>query len=170
MLTTRIGLDHPRSVHFTVVPLPVTLSIPIVETIEPDNDISMEGWTQCGPFAEWTQQVYESDAYRKMAEENADFLAELPKYMDNRPATFENMWNVSIAELACLTRHVITRKLHLSDSRLLECEIDPRPSYARESSRGLPRPSSSIDKLPPIRCFLTPSAGRYRKQCVGLSL
>lgn len=76
-----------------VAPMGGYQTIPI-ETIEPDNDISMEGWTQCGKFAEWTQQVYKSDAYQKMAEENADFLAELPRYMDGRPTSFDNMWNI----------------------------------------------------------------------------
>ncbi|TFK70392.1 phosphoglycerate mutase-like protein [Pluteus cervinus] len=65
-----------------------------VESVEPDNDISLEGWTSCGAFNDATNNFYNSAEFRTRGTEAADFLGQLPKYLDGRPVTLENMWNV----------------------------------------------------------------------------
>ncbi|KAF9458230.1 histidine phosphatase superfamily [Collybia nuda] len=65
-----------------------------IESVEPENDISLEGWTSCNTFAIATKQFYESPVFRQKAAEHDAFLKSLPPYLDGRPVTFENMWNV----------------------------------------------------------------------------
>ncbi|KAL0960870.1 hypothetical protein HGRIS_005885 [Hohenbuehelia grisea] len=65
-----------------------------VESVEPGNDISLEGWTSCSKFDEGTQAFYASEPFKQMAAEHADFLQQLGQYMDGRPVTFDNMWNI----------------------------------------------------------------------------
>ncbi|KAG5639427.1 hypothetical protein H0H81_002298 [Sphagnurus paluster] len=65
-----------------------------VESVEPDNDISLEGWTSCKTFTQDTAALYKSPEFLQMAKDNAEFLNALPPYLDGRPVTFENMWNV----------------------------------------------------------------------------
>ncbi|KIY65234.1 phosphoglycerate mutase-like protein [Cylindrobasidium torrendii FP15055 ss-10] len=65
-----------------------------IETVEPDNDVSLEGWTDCATFDDHTSDFYKSDAFKQKASEASDFLSKLPQYLDGRPATLEGMWNV----------------------------------------------------------------------------
>ncbi|TRM61156.1 histidine phosphatase superfamily [Schizophyllum amplum] len=62
-----------------------------IESVEPDNDISLEGWTSCSAFSDWTYEFYNSSAFQQKASENADFLGQLPPYLDGRPVSLENM-------------------------------------------------------------------------------
>ncbi|KAF5315099.1 hypothetical protein D9619_007012 [Psilocybe cf. subviscida] len=65
-----------------------------IESVEPDNDVSLEGWTSCNTFNTATNAFYNSQEFKQVAAENADFLSQLPQYLDGRPATLENMWNI----------------------------------------------------------------------------
>ncbi|KAF9534528.1 histidine phosphatase superfamily [Crepidotus variabilis] len=74
-------------------PLSGYQTIPI-ESVEPDQDVSLEGWTSCTKFANATSKFYQSDAFKAKAAENKDFFTNLSPYLDGRPVTMENMWNI----------------------------------------------------------------------------
>jgi len=65
-----------------------------IESVEPNNDVSLEGYTDCGTFDDWTTAFYNSPAFLQKANESAAFLAQLPPFLDGRPVTLENMWNI----------------------------------------------------------------------------
>ncbi|KAK7056626.1 hypothetical protein VNI00_002343 [Paramarasmius palmivorus] len=65
-----------------------------IETVEPDNDISFEGWTKCGTFDQATKAFYQSPEFQQKKAESASFLEGLPRYLDGRAVTLENMWNI----------------------------------------------------------------------------
>lgn len=65
-----------------------------IESVEPDNDISLEGWTDCNTFNAATAAFYASALFNQTAQENADFINSLPPFLDGRPATLINMWNI----------------------------------------------------------------------------
>ncbi|KAF8157825.1 histidine phosphatase superfamily [Crassisporium funariophilum] len=65
-----------------------------IESVEPGNDVSLEGWTSCGPFATATNEFYKSALFEQKAAEHASFLNELPRYLDGRQVSLENMWNI----------------------------------------------------------------------------
>ncbi|TFK45114.1 histidine phosphatase superfamily [Crucibulum laeve] len=62
-----------------------------IESVEPDNDVSLEGWTSCGPFADATAAFYNSTQFKQKAIQAAPFLRALPPFLDGRPVTLENM-------------------------------------------------------------------------------
>ncbi|KAF9485883.1 phosphoglycerate mutase-like protein [Pholiota conissans] len=76
-----------------VGPLGGYQTIPI-ESVEPDNDISLEGWTDCATFTTATSNFYNSSIFLKTAADHADFLKVLPPFLDGRDATLVNMWNI----------------------------------------------------------------------------
>jgi len=65
-----------------------------IESVEPGNDISLEGWTSCGVFDNATAAFYKSPEFALKANESAAFLGQLKQYLDGRPVTLENMWNI----------------------------------------------------------------------------
>ncbi|PPQ67973.1 hypothetical protein CVT25_000453 [Psilocybe cyanescens] len=65
-----------------------------IESVEPDNDISLEGWTDCGTFVDATNAFYNSAVFNETAAAHASFIASLPQFLDNRPATLVDMWNI----------------------------------------------------------------------------
>ncbi|KAF8893680.1 histidine phosphatase superfamily [Gymnopilus junonius] len=65
-----------------------------IESVEPDNDISLEGWTDCNTFNAATAAFYASALFNQTAAEHADFINSLPPFLDGRPATLINMWNI----------------------------------------------------------------------------
>ncbi|KAJ6557217.1 histidine phosphatase superfamily [Mycena vulgaris] len=65
-----------------------------IESVEPANDVSLEGWTSCGAFDNATAAFYNSTAFAQKRTESAAFLSQLPQYLDGRPVTLENMWNI----------------------------------------------------------------------------
>ncbi|KAF5355273.1 hypothetical protein D9758_006063 [Tetrapyrgos nigripes] len=65
-----------------------------IESVDTDNDISLEGWTQCPAFDKSTQAFYNSSEFQKKANESSSFLNQLPQYLDGRPVTLQNMFNI----------------------------------------------------------------------------
>jgi len=65
-----------------------------IESVEPDNDVSLEGFTSCNTFNTATTTFYSSPEFKQVAADNAGFLSQLPQFLDGRPATLENMWNI----------------------------------------------------------------------------
>ncbi|KAI5119299.1 hypothetical protein M0805_008214 [Coniferiporia weirii] len=64
-----------------------------IDSIELD-DIQFEGWVDCAPFNDATAAFYNSSLFKQVAAESAGFLQSLPPYLDGRPVTLENMWNI----------------------------------------------------------------------------
>ncbi|KAI5450298.1 hypothetical protein NCC49_003209 [Naganishia albida] len=65
-----------------------------IESVEPDEDVSLEGWTSCNAFTKWTSQVYASEPFKAVAEANADFLTTLKPLVGERNVSLANMYNV----------------------------------------------------------------------------
>lgn len=65
-----------------------------IESVEPNNDISLEGWTDCAPFANATTAFYDSPQFKAVEASSADFLNSLTSLMTNTSVTLPNMWNV----------------------------------------------------------------------------
>jgi len=65
-----------------------------IESVEPDNDVTLEGWTKCKTFDKATSTFYDSAEFKAFGNEHTEFLDSLPQYLDGRPVTFQNMWNV----------------------------------------------------------------------------
>ncbi|KAJ6620736.1 histidine phosphatase superfamily [Mycena sp. CBHHK59/15] len=64
------------------------------QSVEPNNDITLEGWTSCGAFDDSTAAFYNSTEFAQKQTESAPFLNSLKQYLDGRPVTLENMWNI----------------------------------------------------------------------------
>ncbi|KAI0683069.1 phosphoglycerate mutase-like protein [Earliella scabrosa] len=62
-----------------------------VESVEPGNDVSLEGWTSCKAFDAHTAAFYGSDEFALKEQEASQFLTDLTPFMDGRPVTLENM-------------------------------------------------------------------------------
>lgn len=65
-----------------------------IKSVDSNNDVSLEGWVSCNSFVTATNVFYNSSAFAQKAAEHADFISSLPKYLDGRPATLQNMWNI----------------------------------------------------------------------------
>ncbi|KAF9783326.1 phosphoglycerate mutase-like protein [Thelephora terrestris] len=66
----------------------------LIESVEPDDDISLEGWTDCKTFTNSTEQFYASPFFKAKEQQSSQFLQALAPYLGGRPAQFENMWNI----------------------------------------------------------------------------
>ncbi|KAI8971150.1 phosphoglycerate mutase-like protein [Trametes punicea] len=64
-----------------------------IESVEPNEDVSLEGFTDCNTFDDHTEAFYNSSAFQQK-QEASQFLTDLQPYMDGRPVTLENMWNI----------------------------------------------------------------------------
>ncbi|KAJ7808863.1 histidine phosphatase superfamily [Mycena olivaceomarginata] len=61
------------------------------QSVEPANDVSLEGWTSCAAFDASTAAFYNSTEFAQKKNESAAFLNLLPQFLDGRPVTLENM-------------------------------------------------------------------------------
>ncbi|CAE7180550.1 unnamed protein product [Rhizoctonia solani] len=74
-----------------VAPLDGYQYVPI-ESVEPDTDVSLEGWTECNTFTTATSAFYNSTEFKQVSDANADFLASLrPIVGPERPLKLANM-------------------------------------------------------------------------------
>merc|ERR1712093_399545 len=65
-----------------------------VESVEGEEDYTLESWTDCPAYTSDNTAWYSSSAFRAKAEENADFLASLKPITGDRSLDFANMWNI----------------------------------------------------------------------------
>jgi len=65
-----------------------------VASIDPNEDVSLEGYTSCNTFNNQTSAFYNSTAFKQVAAENAAFLNSLPPFLDGRSVSLENMFNI----------------------------------------------------------------------------
>ncbi|KAL1740625.1 histidine phosphatase superfamily [Schizophyllum fasciatum] len=65
-----------------------------VETVEPGNDRSMEGWTACPNFQKHVEAFHASDAFKRKEKEAAPFFSAVRDFVFGRPTTLANAWNI----------------------------------------------------------------------------
>ncbi|KAI0685017.1 histidine phosphatase superfamily [Cytidiella melzeri] len=65
-----------------------------IESVEPEEDVSLEGYTSCTNFANKNTAFYQSPGFLQKANESAAFLQSLPPFLDGRSVSLENMWNI----------------------------------------------------------------------------
>ncbi|KAF7799398.1 hypothetical protein EIP86_010631 [Pleurotus ostreatoroseus] len=65
-----------------------------VESVEPNNDISLEGFTSCPNLDVHTAAFYNSSLFAQVAAQAQPFLSQLPPFLDGRDVTLVNMWNI----------------------------------------------------------------------------
>ncbi|OAX39877.1 phosphoglycerate mutase-like protein [Rhizopogon vinicolor AM-OR11-026] len=66
----------------------------IVESVDPNLSVSLEGFTDCNTFDAHTTAFYNSSQFQEMATQSAPFLNSLPPYLDGRSVMLQNMWNI----------------------------------------------------------------------------
>ena len=70
-----------------------------IETVEPQQSIQLEGWSQCPNFEKHTKDVYASPAFKKAEEDAQPFLQAVRPYIYGIPNTLENMVNIVLFKL-----------------------------------------------------------------------
>ncbi|KAJ7725358.1 histidine phosphatase superfamily [Mycena metata] len=65
-----------------------------IESVEPTNDVSLEGYTSCAVFNAANTAFYNSTEFAQKRNESAAFLNQLPPFLDGRSVTLENMYNI----------------------------------------------------------------------------
>ncbi|EIW81249.1 phosphoglycerate mutase-like protein [Coniophora puteana RWD-64-598 SS2] len=65
-----------------------------VDAVDPDEDVSLEGFDDCNTFDDHTTAFYNSTAFQQKAQESADFLNALKPYLGGRSNSLQNMWNI----------------------------------------------------------------------------
>ncbi|KZT28838.1 phosphoglycerate mutase-like protein [Neolentinus lepideus HHB14362 ss-1] len=65
-----------------------------IRTVEPDEDVSLEGWTDCNTFNDATLAFYNSPLFQAVQKSASAFLSQLPPYLDGRSVSLTNMWNI----------------------------------------------------------------------------
>jgi len=95
------GLFPPNPKNKIVLANETTIVAPLggyqyvpVETVEPGNDRSLEGWTNCPAFEKHTKAFYDSADFKAKAREAEPFFKNVKDYVFGRPTTLENMWNI----------------------------------------------------------------------------
>ncbi|TFK19434.1 phosphoglycerate mutase-like protein [Coprinopsis marcescibilis] len=76
-----------------VAPLGGYQYVPL-ETVEPGNDRSLESWTDCPAFAKHVKEFYNSEDFKKKAQQAQPFFKAVKDYVFGRPTTLENAWNI----------------------------------------------------------------------------
>ncbi|KAF9220493.1 phosphoglycerate mutase-like protein [Gyrodon lividus] len=76
-----------------VAPLGGYQYVPI-DAVDPNLDVSLEGFLDCNTFDTHTTEFYNSPEFQQMAQQSANFLKLLTPYAGGRPVTLQNMWNV----------------------------------------------------------------------------
>ncbi|KAH7925893.1 phosphoglycerate mutase-like protein [Leucogyrophana mollusca] len=65
-----------------------------IESVDPNESVSLEGFEDCNTFNTQTTAFYNSSEFQQKAAESATFLNMLPPYLDGRSVSLENMWNI----------------------------------------------------------------------------
>jgi len=104
------GFFPPTSISSEKIANGTTITAPFggyqyipVESVEPENDISLEGWTSCNTFGKATKAFYASAEFREKEKDNAEFLSSLKNYLGGRAVSLEDMVNNPFDTLDLLT-------------------------------------------------------------------
>lgn len=95
------GLWPPTPLSNTTLANGTTVTSPLggyqyvpIESVEPNQDVSLEGFTSCPALDDKIAAFYNSIEFQEKANESAAFLSQLPPFLDGRPVTLVNMWNI----------------------------------------------------------------------------
>ncbi|KAF8440957.1 histidine phosphatase superfamily [Boletus edulis BED1] len=76
-----------------VAPLGGYQNVPI-DAVDPNLDVSLEGFLDCNTFDTHTTDFYNSQLFQQMTKQSAAFLKLLLPYVDGRTVSLQNMWNI----------------------------------------------------------------------------
>lgn len=62
--------------------------------MEPDQEVWLEGWTECDSWQERLSEWYASDEFKSQAALANPFYESISDILGNRPKTLENAWNL----------------------------------------------------------------------------
>ncbi|KAF8635858.1 hypothetical protein AX15_000050 [Amanita polypyramis BW_CC] len=65
-----------------------------IDSVDPNDDISLEGWASCAPFSQNVEAFERSTIFRTKEAENQDFLNSLIPFIGGRSANFSDICNV----------------------------------------------------------------------------
>ncbi|KAI6129684.1 histidine phosphatase superfamily [Pisolithus croceorrhizus] len=65
-----------------------------IDGIDPNNNMTLEGFQNCSTFNTHTTAFYDSPEFQEMQSQSAAFLNLLPPYLGGRSTSLENMWNI----------------------------------------------------------------------------
>ena len=65
-----------------------------IESVEPEDDYSLEGWTECPAYTTDNQNWYQSDTFKAKAQQAQPFLSSISSTVGGRDTSFQNMWNI----------------------------------------------------------------------------
>lgn len=65
-----------------------------IETIEPEQDVWMEGWSDCSAWSQYLQDLYASSDFKEKASVANQFYQTQASVLGNRPLTLENGYNI----------------------------------------------------------------------------
>ncbi|KAI0345654.1 phosphoglycerate mutase-like protein [Trametopsis cervina] len=65
-----------------------------IESVEPNQDVSLEGFTSCPNLDAHTAAFYNSSEFLAVANASQPFLSQLPPFLDGRSVSLVNMWNI----------------------------------------------------------------------------
>jgi len=65
-----------------------------ITTVDPDDDVSFEGWVDCPTLTKATNAFYASPGFKKVASDNAAYLSTLSDLVGGRPTNLTNMMNI----------------------------------------------------------------------------
>ena len=65
-----------------------------IESVEPEQDISLEGWVECPAYTADNKAWYASEAFQAQAQIAAPFLDAVKPVIGQRNASLEDMWNI----------------------------------------------------------------------------
>lgn len=95
------GLFPPTPLSNTTLANGTTVTSPFggyqyvpIESVESNEDVSLEGFTSCNTLNTRTTNFYNSPAFLQRANDSAFFLSELPPFLDGRPVNLQNMFNI----------------------------------------------------------------------------
>ncbi|EPT00307.1 hypothetical protein FOMPIDRAFT_1163334 [Fomitopsis schrenkii] len=95
------GLWQPTALQNTTLANGSTIISPLggyqyvpINSVNPDEDITLDGTTECTAFNTHTTDVYNSSIFQEKAKESSSFFSELSPYVGGRALQLSNMWNV----------------------------------------------------------------------------
>ena len=65
-----------------------------IESVEPEEDYTLESWTECPAYTADNNAWYNSAQFKAKAEQAAPFLNTLGPIVGGRNVTLANMWNI----------------------------------------------------------------------------
>ncbi|KAG8953463.1 hypothetical protein FRC04_002305 [Tulasnella sp. 424] len=78
---------------YVISPLQGYQYVPI-QTVDPDNNLYLEGWTDCIEYNEMANEMNRLPDFLTRAQLNAAFLDSLSTYVGDRPTKYENIYDI----------------------------------------------------------------------------